>query len=235
MTDIKRRKTDPDLIRFKWKNRNNSQTDAVLTLTCGIRIVLGEEEDLLRNKKLIETIKEKMELSLGDEQIGGYNDKKMCIAVTRNRNTDYVCGAVFFHRLEKVWRMIDLEREEKESDVIKKLVKDKQPLTTSSLESSLPSPTTIDVPDSAEEWAQQNHVASHVTSGQGCVCGISRIWVEEDYRRIGIGTGLVDGARSSLVFGYEIPAAQVAFSQPTVTGKLLAATYTSRADFFVYS
>ena len=53
-------------------------------------------------------------------------------------------------------------------------------------------------------------------------------------RRRGVATRLVDCARRHLVYGFAVPAAQVAFSQPTPRGQRFAARYTGRDTFLVY-
>eukprot|EP00667_Euglena_gracilis_P012914 EG_transcript_13294 len=66
------------------------------------------------------------------------------------------------------------------------------------------------------------------------MCGISRIWVHSCARRRGIATILVEVARKHLVYGFEFPPSQVAFSQPTRDGKLFARTYTGTEQLMVY-
>lgn len=65
---------------------------------------------------------------------------------------------------------------------------------------------------------------SHVP--RRAVMGIHQIWVHSKFRSQGIASALVDTARRHLVFGYTIPAHQVAFSSPTESGVRFARRYT---------
>ena len=57
------------------------------------------------------------------------------------------------------------------------------------------------------------------------VMGVYQIWVHSKFRSQGIASALVDTARSQMVFGYTIPAMQVAFSSPTESGVRFARRY----------
>eukprot|EP00951_Prasinocladus_malaysianus_P050584 scaffold681920_cov50-Prasinocladus_malaysianus.AAC.1 len=58
------------------------------------------------------------------------------------------------------------------------------------------------------------------------VCGIKTIWVAPGSRRQGIASMLVDAARCNCIAGYVVPRNEVAFLDPTDSGRLLAAAYT---------
>jgi N-acetyltransferase len=66
------------------------------------------------------------------------------------------------------------------------------------------------------------------------VCGISRMWVHSSHRRKQIASKLIDAARESIVYGYDVPITKLAFSQPTTDGKLFARKYTGTDKFLVY-
>ena len=66
------------------------------------------------------------------------------------------------------------------------------------------------------------------------VMGINRVWLDHNSRRLKIATKLLDAARTSFMFGAQIPINSVAFSDPTKTGRLFAASYAARTDFLVY-
>jgi ribosomal protein S18 acetylase RimI-like enzyme len=90
-------------------------------------------------------------------------------------------------------------------------------------------------PPPAQVWAEKAHSCkSPLRKFEWCICGISRIWVHRSFRRRGIATALLDTARSTLVYGFVFPKQQVAFSQPTIDGKLLALRYTGTPDLMVY-
>ncbi|KAJ5152910.1 uncharacterized protein N7482_009388 [Penicillium canariense] len=54
------------------------------------------------------------------------------------------------------------------------------------------------------------------------IVGVSRIWTSGASRRKGIALDLLDCVVSNFIYGMEIPKAQIAFSQPTESGKRLA-------------
>jgi N-acetyltransferase len=66
------------------------------------------------------------------------------------------------------------------------------------------------------------------------ICGISKLFVFENYRKQKIAYQLVETARMNLIYGFEIPKDQIAFSQPTLDGKIFALKYFKKDDFLVY-
>lgn len=56
------------------------------------------------------------------------------------------------------------------------------------------------------------------------LCGVRKIWVKEDARRSGVGVGLIDVARTNLIYGHVVEAHDVAFTATTTSGGLLAAS-----------
>eukprot|EP01080_Neovahlkampfia_damariscottae_P007407 gene7407-11730_t len=66
------------------------------------------------------------------------------------------------------------------------------------------------------------------------LCGISKIYVFEEFRKKGIAKNLVESARMNLIYGFEIPKEEVAFSQPTLDGKIFALKYFKNDDFLIY-
>lgn len=79
------------------------------------------------------------------------------------------------------------------------------------------------------------------------VCGISRgqvdrfafidfvVYVFEPFRKRGIASKLIDFVRKDFIFGYKIPKEEIAFSQPTMDGKLFAMKYLETENILVYS
>jgi ribosomal protein S18 acetylase RimI-like enzyme len=66
------------------------------------------------------------------------------------------------------------------------------------------------------------------------VLGVHLLWIHPDYRRKGIAKSLIDQACTTMVYGYHIPTAQVAFSSPTMAGTRFAQWYCDRLDVLVY-
>lgn len=66
-------------------------------------------------------------------------------------------------------------------------------------------------------------------------CGISRIWVLKTYRRRRIASRLLDSVRKNFIPNKTVSTDQLAFSVPTSDGKFLAAKYTRRKDFLIFT
>ncbi|KAK7243389.1 hypothetical protein RIF29_38184 [Crotalaria pallida] len=66
------------------------------------------------------------------------------------------------------------------------------------------------------------------------VCGIRAIWVTPSNRRKGIASQLLDAVRKSFCVDLVLERTQLAFSQPTSSGKALAYGYTGTRSFLVY-
>lgn len=66
------------------------------------------------------------------------------------------------------------------------------------------------------------------------VCGIRAIWVTPSNRRKHIASQLLDAARKSFCMGFVLENTQLAFSQPSSSGKALACKYFGTASFLVY-
>ncbi|KAL4930219.1 uncharacterized protein BDV17DRAFT_280809 [Aspergillus undulatus] len=76
--------------------------------------------------------------------------------------------------------------------------------------------------------AQADDTDSAVTvcdEAHPAIVGISRIWTSGSSRRKGIAMDLLDCVVSNFIYGMEIPKEQVAFSQPTNSGKSLAQAF----------
>jgi hypothetical protein len=64
--------------------------------------------------------------------------------------------------------------------------------------------------------------------------GVAQIWVHDDHRRRGIATRLLDMARASVIFAYEVQKSDVAFSMPTSGGLALARAYLATDQIPIY-
>ncbi|PWY79379.1 hypothetical protein BO94DRAFT_471321 [Aspergillus sclerotioniger CBS 115572] len=87
------------------------------------------------------------------------------------------------------------------------------------------STTSTSGPDSSVTVGEETHPA---------IVGISRIWTSGSSRRKGIAMDLLDCVVSNFIYGMEIPKEQIAFSQPTESGKGLAQAFFSNDEWHVY-
>jgi len=68
------------------------------------------------------------------------------------------------------------------------------------------------------------------TVGRKAVIGIHQIWVHSKFRGRGIATHLVDAVRSKMVYNFEVPSHQIAFSSPTQAGVAFAKSYVRKTS-----
>ncbi|XP_037271668.2 establishment of cohesion [Rhipicephalus microplus] len=66
------------------------------------------------------------------------------------------------------------------------------------------------------------------------VCGVSRIWTAPFYRRKKVASRLLDRLRMNFSFGCPLDSRKIAFSDPTLMGRELAAAYTRNDRFLVF-
>ncbi|XP_022192898.2 N-acetyltransferase ESCO2 [Nilaparvata lugens] len=66
-------------------------------------------------------------------------------------------------------------------------------------------------------------------------CAVSRVWTHKNFRKSGIASKLMDCLRSSFLPGEYLQVDDVAFSVPTVDGRIFAQKYTKREDYLVYT
>uniref|UniRef100_A0A1A9Z3L4 N-acetyltransferase domain-containing protein n=1 Tax=Glossina pallidipes TaxID=7398 RepID=A0A1A9Z3L4_GLOPL len=65
-------------------------------------------------------------------------------------------------------------------------------------------------------------------------CGVSRIWVSPLHRRMHVAAKLLRAVQINTIFGEEMSMSQIAFSTPTVMGKLFIQKVTKMENFLVY-
>ncbi|KAL5365314.1 ESCO1/2 acetyl-transferase-domain-containing protein [Aspergillus floccosus] len=85
--------------------------------------------------------------------------------------------------------------------------------------------------------APRNGVDAAVTrrdTTHPAIVGVSRIWTSGASRRKGIAMDLLDCVVSNFIYGMEIPKEQMAFSQPTESGKALAQAFFGDEEWHVY-
>lgn len=79
------------------------------------------------------------------------------------------------------------------------------------------------------------YICNLSTMLQPCILGIDKIWVHSSYRKQHIASQLVDTARDCIEYGITISINQVAFSQPTDSGKIFAMKYCNSNNILTYS
>jgi N-acetyltransferase len=95
----------------------------------------------------------------------------------------------------------------------------------------------VPVTNAATSGVDQGQVAPDVgedAASKPAVVGVSQIWVHPAFRRRRIASRLLDAVRDKFIYGMRVPAAGVAFAQPTLDGLALAAAYVSPGSVLVY-
>ncbi|GCC16831.1 N-acetyltransferase ESCO2 [Chiloscyllium punctatum] len=88
---------------------------------------------------------------------------------------------------------------------------------------------------------ENNHLLEHhrawrcSTVPEEAICGISRIWVFSLLRRKQIASRMVDIVRKTFMYGTCLNKNEIAFSDPTPSGKLFASKYCETPNFLVYN
>ncbi|KAK9761715.1 hypothetical protein K7432_013166 [Basidiobolus ranarum] len=67
------------------------------------------------------------------------------------------------------------------------------------------------------------------------ICGIHRLWISRRYRGSGVARKLLDCVRKTFLYGCSLKLDDLAFTQPTRSGKRFAEKYFKTKDFKVYT
>ena len=86
-----------------------------------------------------------------------------------------------------------------------------------------------------EKKSSEDIVCFNPDEPRRAVLGVRQVWVNARHRRKGIASDMLDAARASAVYSYVVPKSQLAFSQPTPSGRALAESYFKARNFLVYS
>jgi ribosomal protein S18 acetylase RimI-like enzyme len=73
------------------------------------------------------------------------------------------------------------------------------------------------------------------SKGEDALCGINRIWVSSNQRRKGIASRLLDSVCFDFLFNRTLSPSELAFSDPTQFGQMLARKHSKTDHFLVFS
>lgn len=65
-------------------------------------------------------------------------------------------------------------------------------------------------------------------------CGVARIWVSQNFRKLGIATSLMNTLKMNFIFGNVLTNNEIAFSSPTDMGKIFAKKYFNTPNYMIY-
>ena len=192
------------------------------------------------SKKKILEIKELVDSSLNyDESEEDFTKKPYKLFICLEKDSRVVVGCLIAEKISSA-RRIHFKRKENESsssnnsnssdngcdDILSALFESfKHSLSQSIGTEELHSPKIIDHP--SLDMADINFDNS-TNEKEKAVCGISRIWVSDDYRRRGIGTKLLDYTRKHLCYAYQVPRQYIALTPFTPLGFKFIIEYLSK-------
>ncbi|KAL8259788.1 hypothetical protein R6Q59_027741 [Mikania micrantha] len=196
------------------------------------RVILVLNDDPPAHVKKVEEVIKMMEMELGDGWIF-HKHCKVYLYISSHR----VAGCLVAEPIKKAYRLIP------NSDV-------KSDVTTIRADRSLTSTTLQfgrisfqreswrkNAPSKNERKSEDAFLGSIICEKDSvsAVCGIRAIWVTPSNRRKHVATRLLEATRKSFCLGLILEPNQLAFSQPTNAGKLLATNYTNTRSFLVYT
>ncbi|KAK9068545.1 hypothetical protein SSX86_012660 [Deinandra increscens subsp. villosa] len=210
-----------------WRNERVIDTNSLDNW----RVILVLNDDPPAHVKKVEEVIKMMEMELGDGWIF-HKHCKVFLFISSQR----VAGCLVAEPIKKAYRLIS--KSDERSDVT--ATRKDRKLTSATLQFG-------SISFQREIWRQNlstNNVRKPEDALPGAiicdkdaassVCGIRAIWVTPSNRRKHVATHLLEATRKSFCPGSILEHSQLAFSQPTNTGKLLATSYTSTRCFLVY-
>ncbi|KAF5397386.1 hypothetical protein PHET_09549 [Paragonimus heterotremus] len=104
------------------------------------------------------------------------------------------------------------------------------------LKGGRPSLLTWRLQDSKEEnlFEPGEHPEPEPLNKYSVLCGVRRIWVDENHRRKGVASRLLDCVLASLIYGHPLKRTQVAFTDMTADGANFATSFVGREQIFIY-
>ncbi|KAF5823416.1 putative N-acetyltransferase ESCO, zinc-finger, N-acetyltransferase ESCO, acetyl-transferase [Helianthus annuus] len=216
-------------IGFKgWRNERVIDTHS----SQNGRVILVQNDDPPAHIKKVEEVIKMMEMELGDGWIF-HKDCKVYLYISSHR----VAGCLVAEPIKKAYRLISNLDEKDDISMTKKEGK----LTSTTLRFgsiSFQREIARKNPSTKNERESENALLGAIICEKDAVpavCGIRAIWVTPSNRRKHVATHLLEATRKSFCSGLILENGQLAFSQPTNAGKLLATSYTNTKSFLIYT
>ncbi|XP_076899138.1 protein CHROMOSOME TRANSMISSION FIDELITY 7-like [Bidens hawaiensis] len=196
------------------------------------RIILVQNDDPPAHVKKVEEVIKMMEMELGDGWIF-HKDCKVYLFISSSR----VAGCLVAEPIKKAYRLIS--NSDEKSDVVTTPKEGKLTSTILQFGSiSFQREVMRKNPSSSKESKPEDGLLGAIICEKDAVpavCGIRAIWVTPSNRRKHVATHLLEATRKSFCSGLVLEHGQLAFSQPTSAGKLLATSYTNAKSFLIYT
>ncbi|KAK1411882.1 hypothetical protein QVD17_32713 [Tagetes erecta] len=196
------------------------------------RVILVLNDDPPAHIKKVDEVIKMMEMELGD----GWIYHKLC-KVYLFISSQRVAGCLVAEPIKKAYRFISNSEEKSDVSVTRK----EEKLTPTTLKFgsiSFQREIMRKNPSTKNERKSEDGLLGAIICEKDAVpavCGIRAIWVTPSNRRKHIATHLLEATRKSFCTGSILEHSQLAFSQPTNAGKLLATSYTNTKSFLIYT
>ncbi|KAI3826286.1 hypothetical protein L1987_00332 [Smallanthus sonchifolius] len=196
------------------------------------RVILVLNDDPPAHLKKVEEVIKMMEMELGDGWIV-HKQCKVYLYISSHR----VAGCLVAEPIKKAYRLIP--NSDVKSDVITTRKEGKMTSTTLQFGGiSFQREIMRKKPPTKNERKSEDALLGAIFCEKDAVpavCGIRAIWVTPSNRRKHVATHLLEATRKSFCLGSILEHSQIAFSQPTNAGKLLATSYTNTESFLIYT
>ncbi|CAI9265454.1 unnamed protein product [Lactuca saligna] len=211
-------------IHFKgWRNERVIDTHS---LEHG-RVILVLNDDPPAHIKKVEEVIKMMEMELGDGWIF-HKNCKVYLYISSQR----VAGCLVAEPINNAYPLVS----NSDQNTTLKEVKKSTPTTLQF--GSISFQREIIKKDKNQRNSNDNTLFGAIICEKDsipAVCGIRAIWVTPSNRRKHIATHLLEATRKSFSLDVILEHSDLAFSQPTNVGKLLASSYTNTKSFLVYT
>nr|KAJ0227510.1 hypothetical protein LSAT_V11C100023370 [Lactuca sativa] len=209
--------------------------------TCGFKFAPGDEEDTKVHKEFhkscthgiqfkVEEVIKMMEMELGDGWIF-HKHCKVYLYISSQR----VAGCLVAEPINKAYPLVSNSDQNHDVTTTLKKVKKSTPATLQF--GSISFQREIIKKDKNQRNSNDTLLGAIICEKDSipAVCGIRAIWVTPSNRRKHIATHLLEATRKSFSSDVILEHSDLAFSQPTNVGKLLASSYTNTKSFLVYT
>ncbi|KAL4560668.1 hypothetical protein LXL04_032821 [Taraxacum kok-saghyz] len=213
-------------IQFKgWRNERVIDSHS---LEHG-RVILVLNDDPPAHIKKVEEVIKMMEMELGDGWIF-HKHCKVYLYISSQR----VAGCLVAEPINKAYRLVS--NSDQKDDVTTTVTEVKKSTPTTLQFGSISLQREIIKKVKHKKELNDNLLGSIICEKDevAAICGVRAIWVTPSNRRKHIATHLLNATRKSFISGVILEHSELAFSQPTNAGKLLASNYTKTKSFLVY-
>ncbi|XP_023753324.1 protein CHROMOSOME TRANSMISSION FIDELITY 7 isoform X2 [Lactuca sativa] len=196
------------------------------------RVILVLNDDPPAHIKKVEEVIKMMEMELGDGWIF-HKNCKVYLYISSQR----VAGCLVAEPINKAYPLVS-NSDHQNHDVTTTLKEVKKSTPTTLQFGSISFQREIIKKDKNQRNSNDTTLLGAIICEKDsipAVCGIRAIWVTPSNRRKHIATHLLEATRKSFSLDVILEHSDLAFSQPTNVGKLLASSYTNTKSFLVYT